>query len=61
MFSGEGVVFVLALLNLYEEYLKKEKHASENTVSSYLRDMRQFQEAMQEQDTELEDVLPQDV
>lgn len=49
------------LLDLYEEYLKTEKRASANTVSSYLRDMRQFEAAMSSQDTELEEVLTQDV
>ena len=49
------------LLDLYEEYLKTEKRASANTVSSYLRDMRQFQAAMGDRDTELEEVLTQDV
>ena len=49
------------LLDLYEEYLKTEKKASANTVSSYLRDMRQFASSMSDQDTELEEVLPQDV
>ena len=49
------------LLDLYEEYLKTEKRASANTVSSYLRDMRQFETAMSSQDTELEEVLTQDV
>ncbi len=47
------------LLKIYEEYLKTEKKASPNTVSSYLRDVRQFQAAMGERD--LEEVLPQDV
>lgn len=27
---------------LYEEYLSKEKHASQNTISSYLRDVTQY-------------------
>ena len=49
------------LLDLFEEYLKTEKRASANTVSSYLRDMRQFEAAMSSQDTELEEVLAQDV
>ena len=41
--------------------MKTEKRASANTVSSYLRDMRQFEAAMSSQDTELEEVLTQDV
>lgn len=49
------------LLRLYEDYLKTEKNASANTVSSYLRDMHQFQEAMQAQELELTEVLTQDV
>ncbi len=31
-------------LNKYEEYLKTEKNASANTLSSYMRDLRQFSE-----------------
>ena len=30
------------LLSQYEEYLTVEKHASQNTLSSYLRDLHQF-------------------
>lgn len=32
------------LLLRYEEYLRDEKHASDNTLASYLRDLRQFSE-----------------
>ncbi len=49
------------LLELYEEYLTTEKKASANTVSSYLRDMRQFQAAMEERDVDLREVSAQDV
>ena len=49
------------LLDLYEDYLITEKKASANTVSSYLRDMHQFEAAMQEQELELTEVLPQEV
>ncbi len=49
------------LLPLYEEYLTTEKGSSANTVSSYLRDVRQFAAAMEEQDVALTDVLTQDV
>ena len=49
------------LLDLYEEYLKTEKKASVNTVSSYLRDMRQFQADMDHQDILLEEAMPQDI
>ena len=30
------------LLSMYQSYLENEKHASQNTLSSYLRDLRQF-------------------
>ena len=30
------------LLAQYEEYLATEKHASQNTLSSYMRDLHQF-------------------
>ena len=49
------------LLDLYENYLITEKKASANTVSSYLRDMHQFEAAMQEQELELTEVLTQEV
>lgn len=49
------------LLSVYEDYLKIEKHASANTVSSYLRDVRQFAQAMEEYEISLTEVLPQDV
>lgn len=49
------------LLSLFEDYLKTEKNASVNTVSSYLRDVRQFEEEMEERDVPLLEVLPQDV
>ena len=43
-------------LSDYEDYLKTEKHASANTVSSYLRDVHQFIRAMEEQDIPLAQV-----
>ena len=49
------------LLATYEEYLKKEKHASENTISSYLRDVRQFSAAIEEKGLEPADVLERDI
>lgn len=49
------------LLSAYEGYLKHEKQASLNTVSSYLRDVRQFAQAMEEQDIPLTEVLTRDV
>ncbi len=45
----------------YGEYLKIEKSASANTVSSYLRDVNQFASAMEGKGLDLTQVLPQDV
>lgn len=41
-FGIEEVFLVPDLLITYESYLKEEKNASANTVSSYMRDMYQF-------------------
>ena len=49
------------LLSAYEDYLKIEKGASANTISSYLRDVRQFLLGMEELDIPLAEVLSQDV
>ena len=49
------------LLQKYEDYLKNEKHASENTVSSYVRDVSQFASAMAEKGLDLTEVLDRDV
>lgn len=54
-------MLVSELLHLFEEYLTTEKKASANTVSSYLRDMHQFETAMAEQDMELTELAVQDV
>ena len=35
---------MLDFIRTYENYLIKVKQASENTVSSYMRDIRQFSE-----------------
>ncbi len=48
-------------LSVYEDYLKNEKQASANTVSSYLRDVRQFAREMEEREIPLTEVLSQDV
>ena len=49
------------LLEDYESYLTTEKKASANTVSSYLRDVHQFAQEMEERDVPLDEVLPRDV
>ena len=49
------------LLRVYEDYLKNEKRASANTVSSYVRDVTQFESAMLEQERDLSEVTVQDV
>lgn len=49
------------LLSMFQEYLKTEKGASANTVSSYLRDVRQFESAMKERELALTLVLTRDV
>ena len=43
-------------LEAYEQYLRTEKRASENTRSSYLRDLRQFSAYCGERGIALEDV-----
>ena len=45
----------------YEAYLKMEKRASANTVSSYLRDVRQFADDLYDRDIALTDALPRDI
>lgn len=46
---------MLDLIHAYENYLTKVKQASENTVSSYMRDIRQFEDWLREND--ISDVL----
>ena len=41
---------MLDLISAYENYLTKVKQASTNTVFSYLRDVRQFSDWLQEQE-----------
>ncbi|WP_297294200.1 site-specific tyrosine recombinase XerD [uncultured Oscillibacter sp.] len=45
----------------YEEYLVREKHASQNTVSSYLRDISQFVDYLQARGPELLEVTAETV
>ncbi len=49
------------LLSVYEDFLKIEKQASANTVSSYLRDVHQFAAAMDGKGVTLIQVMPRDV
>ena len=49
------------MLTVYEEFLRTEKRASANTVSSYLRDVHQFSAAMDGKGVELVQVLDRDV
>ena len=49
------------LLTAYEDFLKIEKHASANTVSSYLRDISQFAAAMDGRGVDLIQVAARDV
>ena len=45
----------------YEEYLVREKHASQNTVSAYLRDISQFADYLQARGPELLEVTAETV
>ena len=45
----------------FQQYLQEEKHASANTVSSYLRDLHQFETYLQTQQLALQDVSTADV
>ena len=49
------------LVSAYEAYLKTEKNASANTVSSYLRDVHQYASAMAEHEVELSDATTKDI
>ena len=49
------------LLSAYEDFLKIEKQASANTVSSYLRDVNQFAAAMDGRGVNLTQVVTRDV
>lgn len=44
------------LIEEYEDFLTQVKHASENTISSYMRDIHQFASYLQEQSDALLDV-----
>lgn len=49
------------LLMAYEDFLKNEKRASANTVSSYLRDVNQFAAAMDGRGVDLTQVVTRDI
>ena len=49
------------LILTFENYLKTEKNASGNTISSYLRDVQQFDRAMKSHRVELSEVVNRDV
>ena len=51
----------MCIRDRYEDYLKTEKHASANTVSSYVRDVHQFAQSMEDSGVSLTEVLPKDV
>lgn len=49
-------IFMLDLICAYENYLAKVKQASANTISSYMRDIRQFAQWLrQNEDTDVVD------
>jgi len=52
---------VSELISAFEGYLKTEKNASDNTISSYLRDVNQFAQAMKSRKIELAEAVNLDV
>ena len=53
---------MLDLIRVYENYLNKVKHASGNTVSSYIRDIRQFSDWLKRtEEIELLDATQQNI
>lgn len=52
---------MLDLIHAYEDYLVREKHASSNTVSSYMRDIRQFVDWLRRKEESILDVASTDV
>ena len=48
---------MLDLIQAYENYLTKVKHSSANTISSYMRDIRQFSEWLSREDVQILDVV----
>ncbi len=52
---------MLDLIHAYEDYLVKVKQASGNTVSSYMRDIRQFTDWLHQREEDIPDVTSLDV
>ena len=52
---------MLDLIHAYENYLTKVKHASANTVASYMRDIRQFSDWMHHTGVEIVDASQQNI
>ena len=52
---------MVQILEEYEEYLVQVKQSSENTVASYMRDLRQFATYLQELNMDILDVENEDV
>lgn len=52
---------MLDLIHAYENYLTKVKHASANTVASYMRDIRQFSDWMHHTGVEIVDATQQNI
>ena len=52
---------MLDLIHAYEDYLVREKHASSNTVSSYMRDIRQFVDWLRRKEESILDVASTDI
>lgn len=49
------------LLRAYEEYLRTEKGASANTISSYMRDVKQFAASLEDRGITVQEVLSSDI
>ncbi len=49
------------ILNIFERYLKEDKKSSSNTLSSYMRDIRQFSGFLQENGKSIENAVSADL
>ena len=53
---------MLDLIQAYEKYMAKVKHASDNTIASYMRDVRQFSSWLKtSQNTNIIDATQQNI